>query len=174
MDLSPDEAYNAALVTWRHRDPRRLIATAIYEWRLALDEVLEASVAWPRSERQCVDAVVGRLHECARSYRVNLDWSDRPCKCHRCNMRFKEEEGRWLLGWEGWWLCIDCIVGYVLSDDDPPVRCCELCQRPGPGSWIWSTGLPKWHCDGCWYAGGGWETDSEGYWRFVDRHRPQH
>lgn len=122
-DISPEKAYDEAFATWRHRDPRRLIATAVYEWRLALDEVLKASTTWRQEDRQCVEGAIGRLHAQARSYRVNLDtWFDRPRKCHHCNLRFKEDEGRWLWGQRSLWLCADCTVEYIFGEDEPPVR----------------------------------------------------
>eukprot|EP00419_Tripos_fusus_P054648 CAMPEP_0172808686 /NCGR_PEP_ID=MMETSP1075-20121228/7836_1 /TAXON_ID=2916 /ORGANISM="Ceratium fusus, Strain PA161109" /LENGTH=650 /DNA_ID=CAMNT_0013647869 /DNA_START=83 /DNA_END=2033 /DNA_ORIENTATION=- len=63
VDLSPQAAFDEASALWYHRDPRRLIATAIFEWRLALDATMTAAASWPIEAQQSVYAALRRLRE---------------------------------------------------------------------------------------------------------------
>ena len=153
IDLDPHTAYNDAATQWKNSDPRCLIATAIYEWRLALEDVVTESAQWSCEERQLVEEIIGRLRDTARAHREwSSHWSSRPQECHHCKKWFPNAEGRWLLGWEGWWLCTDCIVGYVLTDEAPESPCCEECGSVGHGWWSWASGKPCWYCKPCWRA----------------------
>lgn len=146
-DLDPQAAYNEAAERWRHRDPRRLVATALREWCVALDELLAEVAHWPAEERCVVEAAVRRLTDDAAAHRRKAKaWNSRPMCCRRCRSWFAPAEGRWLLGWEGWWLCSDCVVGYILSDEEPEPLRCWACGGQGPGRWEWARGRPWWRC----------------------------
>lgn len=165
-DLSPEETYQEAEREWNHRDPRRLIATALQHWRQALEEVTQEVATWMPYERDAAQAVLKRLRQRAASYR--RWWLSERAKgkdCKRCQKTFmfnddKENrsannEGRWLTGWEGWWLCSDCIVGYVLSDEDPEDPQCVKCKGGDAynGRWKWKSvgrySTPHWVCTAC-------------------------
>jgi len=150
VDLSPQAAFDEAAAQWYHRDPRRLIATAIFEWRLALDATMTAAASWPVEAQQPVYAAMSRLREDANAHRSwAVRWSTRPSECYRCRNWFPSTEGRWLLGWEGWWLCSDCIVGYIFSDEEASPPQCWACGGMGSGSWEWIDGKPWWNCSTC-------------------------
>lgn len=151
VDLSPQEAFEHASVEFCHRDPRRLVATAVREWRLALDELVAASLLWPPRPAARLQDVVARLRQRAAEYRA--EHRRERCRlrpCHRCALPVKEEEeGRWLIGWEGWWLCRDCVVGYVFSEECPPPQACIKCgQSEVAGAWSWEGSTPGWTCEG--------------------------
>mmetsp|Transcript_100640 Transcript_100640/g.217276 ORF Transcript_100640/g.217276 Transcript_100640/m.217276 type:complete len:470 (+) Transcript_100640:78-1487(+) len=165
IDLSPQEAYDDAATQWNHRDPRRLVATALFEWRLALQEVEGCAASWAPEESEAFAAVVDRLRWRAADSRRRAVW---PCPnavkseahgrelCEGCKQWHPEDAGRWLLGWEGWWLCSDCIVGYIFSDKEPESPSCVECgRRDGGGAWHWSEGRPHWRC-GCRWPRSGW------------------
>jgi len=155
-DLSPEETYEEAAREWQHRDPRRLIATALCNWRQALEEVVHEVAKWPAYERDATHVVVKRLRQRASDYR--RWWLSERAKgiaCKRCQQRVMKTEGRWLMGWEGWWLCHDCVVGYVMSDEEPEAPICGKCKGSNAdnGRWKWSKvnrhWTPVWQCDAC-------------------------
>merc|ERR1712205_149839 len=97
-----------------HRDPRRLVATALYEWCLGVQELLEDTADWGEPERRVVKDVHGKLAAKASALWERQTW-DRSYgqKCRQCKHLFEWWEGRTLWGWEQWWLCKDCVVGYI-------------------------------------------------------------
>mmetsp|Transcript_43804 Transcript_43804/g.115715 ORF Transcript_43804/g.115715 Transcript_43804/m.115715 type:complete len:588 (-) Transcript_43804:59-1822(-) len=149
-DLSPERTYAELAKHFAHRDPRRLVATAVYEWRVALDELLSESKGWLKEERLPLDNAVQRMRQQAGAFRV---WRHGLLHfhCHHCRGMFTGKEGRWLLGWEGWWLCHDCIVGYVFRDEAAEETLCVFCNRCEAGSWDWRHSQPQWRCNSCWY-----------------------
>jgi len=150
IDLSPQEAFDEASLHWKHRDPRKLVAAALWEWRSAYEEVQEDLASWPSKDRRSAKACMDRLHERASQQRQWCSrYSVRQLWCSRCGGWYAESQGRWLLGWEGWWLCFDCIVDYVFTDEEPEALCCTVCGASGQGCWRWKTGVPRWHCWQC-------------------------
>lgn len=69
-DLSPERTYAELTKHFAHRDPRRLVATAVYEWRVALDELLSESKGWLKEERLPLDNAVQRMRQQAGAFRV--------------------------------------------------------------------------------------------------------
>merc|ERR1719424_910668 len=59
--MSPSDAFQAAEKEWRHRDPRKLIATAVFEWCTGFHALLADVKTWADFERSAVDEVVGRI-----------------------------------------------------------------------------------------------------------------
>lgn len=104
---------------------------------------------WLPEERESVESAVAWLREKAASYRL---WNRRgpEMQCRHCSNWFSSSEGRWLVGWEGWWLCSDCIVGYVFSDEAPEAPSCAACSgSTSGGCWSWEQGQPQWLCGVC-------------------------
>jgi len=149
-DLSPEAAFNEAATEWHNRDPRRLVATAVRGWAIALEQVAAESSEWPSNERRSVETAMRRLRERAVAHRSWVSRrSAKQLRCRRCQNWFTNTQGRWLLGWEGWWLCCDCIVGYIFSDEEPEAPQCWRCSSSDHGSWEWRNGQPWWHCITC-------------------------
>lgn len=149
VNFSPDEAYDQAASKWWHRDPRRLVASAIWEWRIAFDEVAETCTGWRPQEKAAAEAAMQRLRDSAAEHlRREKQDSERQQNCRHCRNWFLSTEGRWLLGWEGWWLCTDCVVGYVFGDEEPEAPC-SACASARRGRWVWVDGCPFWHCYSC-------------------------
>lgn len=153
MDQTPQEAHQEALAEWRHRDPRQLVATAVLEWRTALEEVTKEVKDWKPLERHAAQAACGRLRRWAAWERASRrEAVERTLQCRRCEGLYGDGQGRWLLGWEGWWLCYDCIVGYIFSEEEPDaLRCTECGGDDGTSrTWRWTSGQPSWYCGSCW------------------------
>uniref|UniRef100_A0A7S1FH92 Uncharacterized protein n=1 Tax=Noctiluca scintillans TaxID=2966 RepID=A0A7S1FH92_NOCSC len=116
VDVSVDQAYAEAELEWRHRDPRRLVAVAIREWREALEKLLSASEIWPETARAPLLEAVGSLREQAADYRVWRNTSGAVCyQCHDCKRHFVRREGRWLSPESDLWSCSDCAVASILG-----------------------------------------------------------
>jgi len=148
-DMTPDEAFHFLSREFWQRDPRRLVAHAVHEWLLALQELEDACRAWSPDERASVEDVVSRLREEASS-----SWSLRgrlDHQCDRCSRWFVGKDGRWLVGWEGWWLCHECIVEYTFSDEAPEAPSCVACGSTVGGGWNWEqhSQQARWLCTTC-------------------------
>merc|ERR1712039_140061 len=132
-----------------HRDPRRLLAAAVREWMWACEELLaSANAHWPANAQAATEAAVQHLRKLAAAYRASQqrERSARPMRCRHCRACFASKDGRYLLGWEGWWLCGDCIVGYIFGDEEPPPPRCLACGRLSEGGqWKWRVRRPIWH-----------------------------
>merc|ERR1719401_727970 len=96
-DLSPDDAWWAAASEWRNRDPRRLLASAVYEWVSAFGEVRSEITSWPAKERSLVEGVLDQLSKRAARYRSWANsFGSRRARCHHCKDWFAPDHGRWL------------------------------------------------------------------------------
>jgi len=165
--MSPEEAYEDALERWRHRDPRLLVAVAIREWRTALEEVVADSSSWSENAQRLLLEMVRDLSQESRWWESWREWKAETCgqQCTRCRKMFSDSEGRFLLGWEGWWLCKDCIAGYVFSDElGSPVckGCGGVCRTSAEGTserqihrsggWVWPDERHlEWYCGNCYH-----------------------
>lgn len=145
IHLSPEAAKEAAGKEFQHRDPRRLIATALWQWVLAVDELRTEAATWKKFERIIFDDIFGKLSQRAeRLWYKRIAHREWGVKCHRCENRFQEWEGRTLWGWEGWWLCDDCIVGYIFE----PTRCMKCgaeLEELSSCHWSWEEQGDEWH-----------------------------
>lgn len=117
-DVSAEQAYAEAATEWRHRDPRRLMAVAIREWRVALDKLLDASEHWTDKARAPLQEAVQALRQRATDFREWRSTSGAQCfKCQECRQHFTSRKGRWVSRRRSKWACCDCIVASVLRDD---------------------------------------------------------
>jgi len=145
-DLSPEEAFHDAVSRWRHRDPRRLVAASVREWVTAMRELQSEVATWPADERDQAERVLNSLRSRSSSYRA-WAWWQRSHACEFCGNHFFADEGRRLHDWEGWFLCEDCIIGYIQSDLEPPpacTRCGRVCDCTDKSTWRWN-----WVCEAC-------------------------
>lgn len=145
--LSASEAFELLDKRWQTRDARGLIAVATREWLEGFREIQVRKWACTLAG-DTVMSVVRVLQQKAKRlaiYPGPLQNLKDLCKCHSCKLSFWHYQGRWLTGWEGWWLCEDCILGYVLNVDSAPSemgtfphRTCDTCGRGDrSGSFKW-------------------------------------
>ena len=158
LHREPHDAFGELSAYYVHRDPRNLVATAVSEWLFAVEELRSASTGWPEDAQQALNTTLDWHRYVAARYASKIrqrQHSDYRV-CFKCKWFFSNDEGRWLEDWEGWWLCKDCVVGYVHSEEEPPKLQCSQCGATESdvkkGCWQTdksSRATLKWVCKPC-------------------------
>lgn len=171
-DMTPEQALEEVQRDWRFRDPRHLLATTIHAWLSALEELeLEETAGWAEDVRQPFVTALSRLRKKAWEYRC---WEEAERRngfqCHRCQRKFLASEGRCLVGYEGWWGCSDCVVGYIFSDEVSDPGRCVRCGTCSGKRWkmVGDPRSPEWYCGPCYDTWWDASDQSEGCWTPPD------
>ena len=127
---------------FKHRDPGGVVATAVYEWRTALDALL--------AEESPVKKPLAAAAESLRIAAIDLLsrewWCDKCCDRRYCVRKVKDlpfDGKHCTVAWDGMrWLCADCIIEHVrLVGGEEQCKCGQY----GPELWKsveWKCGTP--------------------------------
>ena len=118
-----EEMYAVAERQFRHRDPSRIVATALFEWRAALEEM----IAEPQDEFDALREAAATLADRAK-HTKQAWWYCGVCAIVSNRMRKKKDGMRSGGPASELWLCADCAVARLRSSlapqtSIPPALC---------------------------------------------------
>ena len=114
---SPCEAYRLARDHWWYRDPKRIIATALYEWVLVLSELKLSVTDMPRKCQVLFDNILQTVTDQAWNAWYPEESLNSWCHhCHKCrnDVRWTDVSSIGCHSTGEAWLCEDCMVGYIM------------------------------------------------------------
>ncbi|CAK0838969.1 unnamed protein product, partial [Prorocentrum cordatum] len=155
MDKTPQEAHQEALGRPPPHGPgRQLVATAVLEWRTALEEVTKEVKGWKASERHAVQAACGRLRRWAAWERAErreaVERTDAAVPPLRRPLR---RGARTLASGVGRLVALPRLrrrVHLQRRGEPDALRCAECGGDDGTSrTWRWTNGHPSF-CRSCW------------------------
>ena len=123
------ETWLSAKELFKHRDTGGLVATALFEWRTALDRLLGGSDGNPSSRSTLGEVLKHAVRELSALSLEKLRWGWQCDGCHEVRLDVRKLHDVPFAGvycsvkWKGLrWSCSDCIVER-LKDGDPNEEC---------------------------------------------------